>query len=74
MKQIVSAKRTKEGTFIVEVKPLRKPRVSETGETTQVAGTDGWAETLPGVTYEDEEGIHPLTACVQIRKKNKKGK
>jgi len=71
MGQIVGAKKTPEGNYVIEVKPLKKERVSESGETVQIAGTNGWAETLPGVF--DEDGEIPLTACVQIRKKNKKG-
>jgi hypothetical protein len=70
--QIVGAKRTKDGTYVIEVKPLKKERISESGETIQIAGTNGWAETLPGVY--DENGEIQLTAVVQIRKKNKRTK
>ena len=69
----MNARKTPEGTYVVEVKPLKKPRVSETGETVQVAGTNGWAEPLPGVFHEEDGEQSPLTACIQIRKKNKKG-
>jgi hypothetical protein len=69
MGQIVSAKKTSSGTYVIEVKPLAKERISESGQTIQVAGTNGWAETLPGVF--DENGEIQLTAVVQIRKKNR---
>jgi hypothetical protein len=73
MGQIVVAKKNREGNYILEVKPLDKERISETGETIQVAGTKGWAERLTGCFSEDEEGNPaPLTAVVQIRRKNKK--
>ncbi len=69
MGQIVGAKRLANGNYLVEVKPLQKERVSESGLTTQVGGTNGWSETLPGVF--DESGEILLTAVVQIRKKNR---
>lgn len=69
MGQIISARRTHQGTYVIEVKPLTKERISESGQTTQIAGTNGWAETLPGVF--DENGEILLTAVVQIRKKNR---
>lgn len=71
MVQIVSARKTANGTYIIEVKPLTKERVSETGKTIQVAGTNGWAETLPGVFHEADGEQHPLTAVIQIRRKRK---
>ncbi len=72
MSQIVSAKKTKEGTYVLEVKPLNKERISESELTVQTHGTNGWGERLPGCFEPDEEGkLSPLTAIVQIRRKNK---
>jgi hypothetical protein len=70
--QIVSADYNSErDTFIIEVKSLDTPRLSASGETIQVAGTNGWAEQLAGVTGKDTDGNPvPLTAKVEIRYKN----
>ena len=75
MGQIVGAKRLPSGNYVIEVKPLKKERVSESGETVQIAGTNrGWAERIPGLFYRDSEGeSHQCTCLVQIRYKNEKG-
>ena len=67
MGQIVSASKTPRGTYLIEVKALNKERISESGNTVQVAGVVGWAERVDGLFDTDGK---PLTVMVQIRKKN----
>lgn len=75
MGQIVKAELNEKGNHVIEVKPLKKPRVSESGETVQISGTSGWAETLPGVFHITPEGeTVPCTCIVQIRHKAKRKK
>ena len=72
MGQIVSARVNKDGNYLIEVKPT-KERISESQETVLIGGTVGWAERLPGLWHQTEDGEQvPLTAVVQIRRKNKK--
>ena len=72
MAQIVSARVNPEnGNYIIEVKPLDSPRLSQSGETVQTGGTNGWSEPLVGLTAKDPDGNQqPLTCAVQIRYKN----
>ena len=72
MAQIVSARVDPDsGNFIIEVKALDAQRASKSGDTVQVAGTNGWAEPLVGIMGTDPEGKSvPLTAAIQIRYRN----
>lgn len=52
--QIVSAHVNTSGNFVVEFKALPKgERISGTGKTVQIAGTNGWSEPL-GLLYPSE--------------------
>jgi len=71
MAQIVSATVKENGNFVIEFKPLDSQRASKSGDTVQVAGTNGWAEPLVNLTGQDPEGRSvPLTAAIQVRYRN----
>lgn len=71
MAQIVSAAVKENGNFVIEFKGLESQRASKSGDTVQVAGTNGWAEPLIGLMGTDPEGKPvPLTAAIQVRYRN----
>lgn len=71
MAQIVSAAVKDNGNFVIEFKALDSQRASKSGDTVQVAGTNGWAEPLIGISGTDPDGQPvPLTAAIQVRYRN----
>ena len=57
----------------MEVRKLKKPQVSTSQATVKIAGTTGWAETLPYIFHKTETGeVLPVTARVEIRHKNRR--
>lgn len=71
MGQIVAASVKENGNFLIEFKALDAQRASKSGDTIQVAGTNGWAEPLIGMLGTDPEGNSvPLTAAIQVRYRN----
>ena len=72
MSQIIRNWITPEGNHMLEIKPLKKPKVSESGQTVQVAGTLGFSEALEGTFHKTEDGeLVQLRAVVQIRHRRK---